>query len=120
MREIKFRVRSKETGIIINPVEYDGLFTFHCGIIDGDGFDINALYILEQYTGQLDKNAKKIFEGDIVLYCNNERRIVFDCGSWGIQAIDINFCEGQWIGRHASLYLNQMECEVIGNIHDPS
>ena len=70
-----------------------------------------------QFTGLTDKNGKKIFEGDIVRYTNDDGTLAFykvvwgdDFGSWMLE----------WINHSDKLCLRCMRelVEVIGNIHD--
>ena len=83
----------------------------------GTGSDAINPETVGQYTGLTDKNGKKIFEGDIVLFPWGEKKEVFS----------VEFVEGEFeaipkrkstdiwcirIGSYAP------EFEVIGNIHD--
>ena len=61
-----------------------------------------------QFTGLLDKNGKKIFEGDIIRNCldNETLNIEFDTRTAQFSA------KTRWLWTMIGL------CEVIGNIHD--
>lgn len=83
-----------------------------------------------QFTGLLDKNGKKVFEGDIVTFGQNVYQITFECGSFSL--LD---SEGRMIPKiggindycysFGRLYDECMwedgwayDIEIIGNIHD--
>lgn len=69
-------------------------------------------YTLGQYTGLTDKNGKKIFEGDIIQFCQGMKLhyiVEFDSGRFMLSRYDT-------CGEIIDLY--NCPCEVIGNIHD--
>ena len=115
MREILFRAYDK-TMKRYKPFdgEHDTMLISRDGKIDyynlqnGSGFDE---YILEQFTGILDKNGKRIFEGDKIKLTQ------------GIGTVEWFKTQGRfmiWLlksNKFVSL-LSGTTYEVIGNIHD--
>lgn len=75
---------------------------------------------LEQWTGLFDKNKKKIFEGDIVnvkALCDNIYMVANQ------ETIDeVAFSNGYFYvkGIASTIYPDDMELEVWGNIHENS
>ena len=70
-----------------------------------------------QYTGLKDKNGKKIFEGDLVIY----RDRIFDEVVGVIEYDDGCFCVHTLRSPNSpaiDIVMNESEVEVIGNIHD--
>lgn len=131
MREILYRARRCDNGEWIYGTPYQEYDTFWCEWewkIQTKHPLTNVPYMhltvdsktISQFTGLLDKNGKKIFEGDIVSIdgrkCHQRSVIKYDTG-----ALYVDFC--QWEGRpkiKAPLYdfTNNIEFEIIGNIYD--
>lgn len=73
MREIKFRLFSKDTNKVIYPTEnnwFDKAFTGKNGVLQSIRIDValenpDKVEVM-QYTGLKDKKGKEIYEGDIV------------------------------------------------------
>lgn len=113
MREIEFRGKSVISGKWVYgwlnaTTEEDGEHYWIDQCLCAEG-GINCAYQVDletvgQYTGLKDKNGKKIFEGDIVRYIDNDL-IEY------VEFIDGVFFAGSEELRYAY-------CEVIGNIYD--
>ena len=69
---------------------------------------------LEQYTGQIDKNGKKIFEGDIVSI-SGELKGIYTC-VWEEHNFEYEFDNKTMSFGLACVHSDDIK--VIGNIHD--
>jgi uncharacterized phage protein (TIGR01671 family) len=131
MREILFRGKTYSNKwvygyLIKGSIDNDFYILENVG---GTPFCINPETI-GQFTGLLDKNGKKIFEGDIVVtrYTNGEicsiGDIQFDCGVFGAEWTvhkEHKTMVGGWGQLHNLRRLDDdiiNHIEVIGNIHD--
>ena len=106
MREIKFRGKCK----LLGKWMYGSLYIQRNGKVF-----INSTKVHEetvgQFTGLLDKNGKKIYEGDKV-WC---RAGEHDRGVWEYEkqfTVEYGWTQEMWEMMQAH------EIEVIGNIHD--
>lgn len=136
MREILFRGKRSDTGEWVYGFygEYfNGKKNIPCiSIVDTHAIAGSFCYevipeTVGQFTGLTDKNNKKIFEGDIITFCYSNYEVGFRSASFG-------YLHGGYNGKEGCSYVtcfddyeneleiddetNQINIEVIGNIHD--
>lgn len=112
MREILFRGYNKivKRWYYGYLVKFDNLYY----IRDGSGTEPFAEEdSIGQYTGYVDKNGNKIFDGDIAIWNDNKLEIKFEDGCW--QGITIN-PEDEITLTFTLDGLNGIE--VVGNVYE--
>lgn len=116
-RLIEFRATRKDTGKTFEVLCID--FMHNSIFLDGHmiEIDINSV-IIEQFTGLLDCNGVKIFEGDIVRDHNGIGEVQYSDKK---AAFKVNYHDGfaKWFIDY-NLKGERESIEVIGNIHQNS
>ena len=106
MREIKFRAWEGKR------MFYD----FTISSLDGEPFAENGNaypeWILQQFTGLLDKNNKEIYEGDIVKDGNKKFEIKWSSILMGWQMRTLNKNPDKF------MHFSTANLEIIGNIYE--
>ena len=132
MREILFKGKRLDNGEWVEGgydymEEYSTIYDSLCSCHSAYEVDPETV---GQYTGLIDKNRVKIFEGDIVKFGKHTYVINFECGSFNLfdkSGYMITKIGG--INDHCYSLMNlYLECcgegdvaynlEIIGNIHD--
>ncbi|EIG9005671.1 hypothetical protein LGD93_000505 [Listeria monocytogenes] len=135
MRDIEYRAFVKKdkkvlpvTDLCFNRYEKDAVGVSGCGnakctlCVDWYNFDD---VVLMQYTGLKDKNGKKIFEGDIVAFSEDDFHVFNSQVEYfledGYPAFDIKVPSTYYFDSNVFSEVSMSglyEIEVIGNIHE--
>lgn len=126
MREIKFRVWDKDCKRmhVCGDNTHDTIYFFedncacYYNLQNGEGSspDGTGTYKLMQYTGLCDKNGVEIYEGDVLLWGddNRQNQVVFSQGSFQMQ----RYGGLAPLRYHNLINSEAMNAEVIGNIYE--
>jgi uncharacterized phage protein (TIGR01671 family) len=112
MREIKFRMWSPETKVMVDLKKITPL-AVHADLLnenlDGLFIPFKEGYHLMQFTGLLDKNGKEIYEGDIVQGCKIRGIVEYYIDCFRIYGGFLSEGLGDW---------GENDREIIGNIYE--
>lgn len=113
----EFRAYDKVTEQHVDILGFDDEQVF--AVIGGEITPLDrADCVIDQWTGLLDQEEKKIFTNDVVEVCNFFGRPV------GLFIVRYNNREGRYIldgvtrGAHISRLTQWQNCRIVGNTHD--
>ena len=125
MREILFRGKRRTGGWVVGNYLSKPILE-QCFILQGENQWMVLPETVGQYTGLMDKNGKKIFEGDIVQHLNDNPYADESIVEMGSVFWDEEYCgwrrtsNGEFYHGKIDTYRLSKRCcnEVIGNVHD--
>lgn len=120
-REIKFRAFETNKGLGSKMSEAFTLTDIHNNSLGNFG----DTFIFMQFIGLLDQTGKEIYEGDILVCCNDgfKGKIEYCKGKaafWLYSTIERKYRELHLIGAYSDERGIFIDAHVIGNIYDPS
>ena len=123
MREMLFRGKRVDTKEWVYGYYFEGftgisyILVLHDHILKMTEFYEVIPETIGQFTGLLDKNGVKIFEGDIVREHVNDYTPIYQNGIY--MAYNVDKINDPYVSTQFNVIWRN-GCEVIGNIHDTS
>lgn len=128
-REILFKGKEEDTGIWVEGFYYQAKFRVNQKEIGHWITELtpvnkpNSDYLIDpdtlcQFTGLLDKNGNKIFEGDIIKTHYGIGKVSFYHACFMIEWIDDVEANMELLGLDSNFKSKRIDIEIIGNIHD--